>query len=374
MANSRVWSLARACMGSAGALGLISVLAWAPAAPASGSASPVPPAGAHDNVGAAHSPQLLRQLAGHGTAAPQAAAAALRGAKRGVDVASYQERYGINWSKVGAAGIQFAAIKVTEGDYYQNKYALTDLAAAKSAGLSVLAYAFAIPDGAGASRNPVTQADYMVSYLTNGRIAPLPPLVLDIEYNPYRGGECYGLSHAAMVSWVRAFMTEVQRRTGRWPVVYAPPSWWQTCTGGSAAFAQAPLWVPSYTTAAAPVLTPGWRRWGLWQYTSSGTVSGIKDPGFTDLDRLNPASVPLLDPGPRAGAVGTSVNVKVAPVDRVRGVSLSFSAAGLPRGLAISRWGRITGSLKAAGTYHVDVHAAASNGRTGSVTFRWAVP
>jgi GH25 family lysozyme M1 (1,4-beta-N-acetylmuramidase) len=375
MIVSRAWSLARACLVSAGVAGLAGMLAgaWTPAALASRSALPVAPANAHDNVGATHSPQLLDQLAGPGTPPPRAAGARLTGSKRGVDVASYQERYAINWGKVAAAGIQFAAVKATEGDYYRNPYAPGDLAAAKAAGLSVLAYAFAIPNGAGSSRNPATQADYLVSYLSNGGVSPLPPLVLDIEYNPYSGGECYGLSHTAMVSWVWAFMTEVQRRTGRWPVVYTPPSWWRTCTGDSGAFAQTPLWVPDYSTASTPVLVPGWGRWALWQYTSSGTVSGIKDAGFTDLDHLNPASVPLIDPGPRRGAVGSTVNIKVAPVDPIRGVSLSFSAPGLPRGLTISQWGRIKGSLKAAGTYWVKVHVKASNGRTGSVSFRWTV-
>jgi len=237
----------------------------------------------------------------------------------------------------------------------------------------VLAYAFAIPNGAGASANPATQADYLVSYLTNGGISPPPPLVLDIEYNPYSGGECYGLSQTAMVSWVRAFLTEVQRRTGRWPVIYTPIGWWQTCTGGSAAFAQTPLWVPDYTTGSSPALVPGWGRWAFWQYTSSGTVSGINDTGSTDLDYLNPATVPLLDPGPGAGTVGNRADVRVAPADPVSGVSLSFSATGLPPGLAISQGGLISGDLTSTGHYWVKVHVTASNGLTGSVAFSWAI-
>jgi GH25 family lysozyme M1 (1,4-beta-N-acetylmuramidase) len=30
----------------------------------------------------------------------------------------------------------------------------------------------------------------------------------------------------------------------------------------------------------------GWTTWKVWQYSSAGTVPGIHDPGFTDLDRL----------------------------------------------------------------------------------------
>lgn len=367
--------LARACVPSLAIFGLASTVTGAGVSGAAAAAAPLQGArvSAHFNVGATHSPQLLHQLARPGTAVRGSAGAALPGAKRGIDVASYQERSGISWARVAAAGIQFAAIKATEGKYYRNPYSPADLTAARAAGLSVLAYAFAIPNGAGASANPVTQADYLVSYLQSGGVSPLPPLMLDIEYNPYGGGECYGLSRTAMVSWVQAFMAEVQRRTGRQPVIYTPPSWWQTCTGGSAAFGETPLWVPYYTTASSPVLVPGWWRWALWQYTSSGTVSGIDTAGSTDLDQLNPATVPLADPGRRSGRVGTAVNVKVVPIDRISGVSLSFSAAGLPRGLSISQWGRIKGYLKSTGRYWVKVHVRASNGLTGSVGFRWVV-
>jgi GH25 family lysozyme M1 (1,4-beta-N-acetylmuramidase) len=374
MINDRVRLLARTGLTALAILGLTGMAAVPAVARAAASVPPLhpAPARAHFNVGATHSPQLLRQLARHGSSAPRWTAS-LAGANRGVDVADYQERYGISWAKVAAAGIQFAAIKATEGDYYRNRYALSDIAAARGAGRSVLAYAFAIPNGSGASASPTTQADYLVNYLRGGGVSPLPPLELDIEYNPYSGGECYGLSQAAMVSWVRAFLTEIQRQTGRWPVIYAPVPWWQTCAGGSAAFGQDPLWVPDWTTAPSPALVPGWTRWALWQYTSTGTVNGINDAGATDLDRLNPSTVPLLDPGSQSGKVGSLVNVKVAPVDPVSGVSLSFSAAGLPPGLAISRWGRIKGYLSSAGRYSVSVRVRASNGLTGSVAFRWVV-
>src|SRR6266568_2392743 len=112
-------------------------------APSSGQLQPAD----HPNVQAAHSPEVLRQLAGaaggtgsagSGTAAPSAAPGVIAGALQGVDVASFQEQSPINWPEVAGAGIQFAAIKATEGAYYANKYALTDLVNAKAAGLSVL--------------------------------------------------------------------------------------------------------------------------------------------------------------------------------------------------------------------------------------------
>ena len=254
----------------------------------------------HFNVGATHSPQLLRQLAGPAIRAGPgrqgpglAPPAAARGAERGVDVASFQHpnRAAINWPRVHASGIGFAAVKATEGAYYRNPYALADLAQARAAGLSVAAYAFAIPNGNGASRGPVTQANYLLRYL--GTMSRSVPVMLDIEYNPY-GRECYGLTARAMVSWISSFNSEVKAKTGRKPILYVPASWWAACARSSTGFGQRKLWVPDYTTAPSPRLPAGWRTWSFWQYTSTGTVHGIQAPGHTDLDRANPALPPVL--------------------------------------------------------------------------------
>ena len=156
------------------------------------------------NTGATHSPQVLRQLAHSATGGPTAPIA---GAQQGVDVASFQHPNGaaIHWTQVAQAGIQFAAVKGTEGAYYKNPFAHGDLASAKAAGLSVMAYAFAIPNGNGSSPSPVVQANYLVNFLTSGGRTP-PPIMLDIEYDPYvstdHTNECYGLSKSAMVTWI----------------------------------------------------------------------------------------------------------------------------------------------------------------------------
>ncbi|HLQ54379.1 MAG TPA: ricin-type beta-trefoil lectin domain protein [Streptosporangiaceae bacterium] len=333
----------------------------------------------HPNVGATHSPQVLRQLAGPasgaGPVARSAATGAIAGALQGVDVASFQEQGGINWPQVASAGIQFAAIKATEGDYYKNKYALSDLVNAKAAGLSVLAYAYAIPDGDGASSSPVVQADDLISYLKTGP-GGVPSIMLDIEYNPNNDGtgQCYGLSQSAMVSWISEFNAEVQRRTGQQPVIYTPPGWWNTCTGGSAVFSQIPPWTPYYSAAASsPPLTTGWGNWAFWQYTSTGTVTGISDAGHTDLDQLNPGVLPLLDPGAQHYLAGSPVDLQVKPADPVAGQARSFSATGLPRGVSISASGQITGWPAVPGTFDATVSVSDGKGVSGSVSFTWAV-
>jgi lysozyme len=135
---------------------------------------------------------------------------------------------------VAASGVQFAAIKATEGTYYTNPYAPADYSAARKAGLRAYAYGFAIPNGNGGSASPATQADSLVDYLQTHGVSPLPETALDIEYNPYSGGTCYGLSPSQMVAWVAGFVQEIVRRTGQEPLIYAPIYWWQQCAGSSA--------------------------------------------------------------------------------------------------------------------------------------------
>src|SRR5215471_11357329 len=350
----------------AAALGVVALAAM-PVLPVTAQASGRP---YRYNTGATHSPQVLRQLAGGGrTGRPLNP---LPGALQGVDVASFQHPNGaaIDWTKVAAAGIQFAAVKATEGAYYKNPYALTDLANAKAAGLSVMAYAFAIPNGNGSSANPVTQADYLLAYLAKAG-GPTPPIMLDIEYNPY-GSECYGLSQSAMVSWIASFDAEIRAKTGQEPIGYIPPPWWQTCTGGASTFRQLPLWVPDPNSKTSPILPTGWKNWGFWQYSSTGSVNGIPSKDV-DLDQLNPARIPLLYPGPQHDKAGGTVHLPISPADPVTGRTLSFSAAGLPPGTSISAGGLITGKPGAAGTYKVTVRVHDGQGRHGSVFFAWRV-
>jgi GH25 family lysozyme M1 (1,4-beta-N-acetylmuramidase) len=361
------------------------------------------------NVGATHSPQLLQQLAGPAGASgpvmsgarnaliagPAAAAGSVAGAAQGVDVASFQhpDNAAIDWAKVAGAGIKFAAVKATEGDYYHNPFALTDLAGARAAGLSVVAYAFAIPNGGSSgptqfSADPVVQADDLINYLTSNG-ATVPAIMLDIEYDPYAGTDgtpanswCYGLSQPAMVTWISSFVSEVQAKTGWPPIIYTPAQWWAKCAGDSTAFGQAPVWAPVFgdspPTLAANTLPVGWSTWNFWQYTSSGTVAGIPDAQNTDLDQANPAMITLLDSGLRQSAPNRST-VEGSPVGRQlnaddpSGQAPTFTAGGLPPGLSISGGGQVTGWPRVPGTYHPTVTAADALGGSGSASFTWTV-
>lgn len=272
----------------------------------------VPPAGRPQadspvgryNVGAAHSPELLRELAG-----PLASAGAPSGtAAAGVDVAASQHPGGaaIDWARVAAAGYTFAAVKATEGDYYASPWYARDVAGAEAAGLSVTGYHFAIPNASGGA----AQADYAVSHLGSTGGGPARPLELDVEYDPYTAtdhtGQCYGLTAAQMVSWIGAFTGEAQRLTGKVPVIYTTVAWWRACTGDSTTFGADPLWVAG-SVAGRPAWPAGWRSWSYWQFTSGGTVPGVAAGAATDVSYASARPPAPFSPAAQRATPGPAV-------------------------------------------------------------------
>jgi hypothetical protein len=77
--------------------------------------------------------------------------------------------------------------------------------------------------------------------------------------------------------WIRAFVTEVQVRTGRPPLIYSSASWWNTCTGSDSSFGNYPLNIAAWTTRQ-PTLPAGWSNFAFWQYAPGDpSVAGDYD-------------------------------------------------------------------------------------------------
>jgi GH25 family lysozyme M1 (1,4-beta-N-acetylmuramidase) len=200
----------------------------------------------------------------------------------GIDVSHYQGS--INWGSVHSAGIQFAWIKATEGTTYKDPQFGANYVGAYNSKVIRGAYHFARPDASSGA----AQATYFAG---NGggwsRDNLTLPGMLDME------GGCYGKSASSMQSWILDFYNTYKAKTGRDVVIYTSPSWWNSCTGGwSGMSAKSPLWVASWTSAANPTLPNGYSVATVWQYTSSGSVSGIS--GNVDRDRFNGTSARLL--------------------------------------------------------------------------------
>ncbi|MFG3551522.1 GH25 family lysozyme [Streptomyces sp. NPDC047725] len=219
----------------------------------------------------------------HGKAAAEAPSMGTMAATdgvQGIDVSHWQGS--INWTSVRNSGIQFAWMKATEGTSYKDSSFNTNYPAAYYAGVIRGAYHFARPD----LSSGATQANYFVN---NGggwsRDNMTLPGVLDIEHNPY-GAMCYGMSTTQMRTWINDFYNTYKSRTGRDVVIYTTASWWNTCTGyWNGMYDKSPLWVAHWTTASSPTIPSGFPYWTVWQYTSTGSVSGVS--GSVDRNKFN---------------------------------------------------------------------------------------
>jgi lysozyme len=193
------------------------------------------------------------------------------GEPKGHDVSSHQKN--VDWQSAKAKGATFVYVEATESHTYRSPYFSRQYDGSREAGLLRGAYHFALPD----KSSGATQARYFVrnggAWRADGWT--LPP-ALDIEYNPYGKQKCYGLSKTRMAGWITAFSDEVNRLTGRRPVIYTTAHWWNTCTNSSTVFtSKHALWLARYNAADAGALpSGGWKSWTFWQYDNSGSLPG----------------------------------------------------------------------------------------------------
>ncbi|WP_405134243.1 glycoside hydrolase family 25 protein [Nocardia sp. NBC_01388] len=205
------------------------------------------------------------------SAAPAAADAG------GPDVSSWQHLNGtmINWFAVRAAGHNFAMVKATEGLNYVNPYFIPDSVLMRTAGVARGTYHFARP-----ALPPEPQAA-LYAAVALGQNGPLDlPPVLDME-------DAGGLSPGGLIDWTHRYLNTVQALTGRTPIIYTYPRFWQTAMGDSNEFTRYPLWIADYRGNDGPEVPGGWPAWTFWQYTDSGNVPGIN--GGTDLNSYSGA-------------------------------------------------------------------------------------
>lgn len=184
----------------------------------------------------------------------------------GIDVSSYQGV--VDWVSFTKVKRSFVYVKASEGSSYRNPYFGSQYGGAKAAGMFAGAYHFANPSG----KSGKTQATYFVKYgggwTKDGKTLPG---VLDIEYNPYGGNMCYGLSKKKMVAWIKDFLVTYKKLTTRDAVIYTTTDWWTKCTGNTTKFRYTnPLWAARWTPkTGAGKLPGGWPYYTFWQYSAT---------------------------------------------------------------------------------------------------------
>ena len=221
----------------------------------------------------------------------------------GIDVSMWQGD--VDWAAVASTTTRFAIMRATRGhDYVDPRYA-EYLAEASANGIVVGAYHRAkVSLAAG---DPRAEANHFVdvAQIDAGDVLP----VLDIE-------EHGGLTVTQLNQWVRTWLARVFTRTGVRAMIYASPHFWRTYLGDTTWFADNgyPLWIAHWGVASPTVPAGNWggRGWTFWQWTSTGSVSGISTN--VDRDRFNGSNllrgkIASLTVTPAAGGMITGARI-----------------------------------------------------------------
>jgi GH25 family lysozyme M1 (1,4-beta-N-acetylmuramidase) len=266
----------------------------------------------------------------------------------GIDVARYQHMYDTNgdgkadindeglpidFVKAYAKGLRYVFIKASDGyvasdgttlaDDYAKKFALMDRGPAQAAGIFTGLYHF---PGMVVTTSDMSKRQKEVAIIKDARqeailaasrLASLGgytgmdlPYVLDVEPANGIGIGIDDKAPRSLVSlWVKTWLTEMQARTGRMPIVYSSPSFLTSRFDNDPFWQDITLWVARYFgrpqishDAAVKRITTGgghpmqdisystpWGqgeslRWSFWQYSS---MAKGKDFGILNGARLD---------------------------------------------------------------------------------------
>ena len=184
---------------------------------------------------------------------------------RGIDVSKYQGN--IDWGAVAASGINFAIIRVgyrgsSSGALVQDPYFKKNISGATKAGIKVGLYFFT---QAVNEAEAVEEASMAMSLASGYKVTY--PIFIDTE--SASGGRANGLSKSARTAVVKAFCQTI-RNGGYKAGVYASKSWYANQLNASALNGYC-IWVAQYNSSCTYS-----GKYDMWQYSSKGSVSGIK--------------------------------------------------------------------------------------------------
>lgn len=184
---------------------------------------------------------------------------------RGIDVSKYQGN--IDWGAVAASGINFAIIRVgyrgsSSGALVQDPYFKKNISGATKAGIKVGLYFFT---QAVNEAEAVEEASMAMSLASGYKVTY--PIFIDTE--SASGGRANGLSKSARTAVVKAFCQTV-RNGGYKAGVYASKSWYANQLNAAALNGYC-IWVAQYNSSCTYS-----GKYDMWQYSSKGSVSGIK--------------------------------------------------------------------------------------------------
>lgn len=254
----------------------------------------------------------------------------------GIDVSQWNGT--INWTKVKQAGIDFAIIRVAyrgwgdAGTLAVDTKAVENLKGAVAAGIPVGVYIFS---QATTEKEAIAEADYIIDKIKGYNISL--PVVMDFEFASAGGlvGRLYdkfkstsATSKNAATKVCMAFCKQVASK-GYTPMVYANADMLRNHLNASTISASYPVWLAHYTTR-----TDYTGDYSYWQYSSTGSVSGIS--GNVDMNVRY-----MKDVGGSAGGTAPEVTVTtprlISAANSNGGVTVTWEQVSDAKGYRIYR-------------------------------------
>ncbi|MCE9572386.1 MAG: FG-GAP-like repeat-containing protein [Deltaproteobacteria bacterium] len=200
----------------------------------------------------------------------------------GVDVSDGQGA--IDWAAARGAGIEWAAIKATQGTYNTQATFAANWQHARAAGVLRGAYHFFDPREDG-----VAQAQHFLAVVGPLAADDLPPM-LDLEC-PDGNSACLGWAGgtgATPAGLIRqrviAFLDTVEQATGKRPIVYTFNAYFSSNGVDTTGLDRWPLWIAYPVSGGCFQFPAPWAQPAMWQWSWTGQVPGIA--GGVDRDRF----------------------------------------------------------------------------------------
>ena len=241
----------------------------------------------------------------------------------GLDISRYQHTPNsnpakantIDFAKMYGAGVRFVYINggntIAKADALAAGYYAKDRPAAQAAGIYTGFYYYAhMPNSRVSSiviRNAHNQANKVIARIqTQGGLAALDlPIALDLETSCVRQTVfkicTRKMNKTLLTQWATTWLADIQKATGRTPLVYSYLSFLTTEVGNNSTIARSPLWISTAgINPATPGATPASKKrkggtcyksawmdssctlhWTIWQYSSGGVGKNFGLAGGT---------------------------------------------------------------------------------------------
>lgn len=180
---------------------------------------------------------------------------------KGIDVSTWQGE--IDWESVKNAGIEFAIIRSGWGwknDGETDKWFFHNIKGAKSAGIKVGVYHYSYAESV---ENAKQEAQYCLSIVKSSGVKLDLPIYFDIEDKSIANKHDRNIRTDMCI----AFCSEIEK-AGYWAGVYANLNWFKNYLNKEELAKRYTLWLAQYNDTHE-------MDCDVWQYSSSGSVTGI---------------------------------------------------------------------------------------------------